>query len=170
MNRPHRFIALALTGALGIGLMAPVAARASEEGKRNTAIALGAASLGLLLTQRNKVPGIIAGVGAAYAYSQYDQAVRDRHRREDYYGYDRYRRDHNYDSNNWNRQDRYRHNDDSNGWNYQDHYRQNDDYRYDRDRRDHSDFRDDHYRRDYRDNGGDYHRRNDNARYHHAWR
>lgn len=109
MQRTHRLAAFALTGVLGIGLLMPsLTARASEEGKRNTAIGLGAAALGLLLTQRNKVPGVIAAAGAAYAYEQYDQSIRDRHRDYywDYRGHDRYDRDHNY---NW---DNDRHHDD----------------------------------------------------------
>jgi hypothetical protein len=146
MNRTHRFTALALVAALGIGMVSlPITARASEEGKRNTAIALGAAAVGLLLTQKNKVPGIIAGVGAAYAYKKYDDSVRDRHRREQRYGYnDDYRRnrdDYDYDRN----RDR--------DWD-------NDDYR---DRRDDSFYRDKN--RDYRDNSSwrndDYTYRND---------
>jgi hypothetical protein len=82
----------ALTIIMGLGLFAfPAAARASEEGRRNTALALGAAAAGLLLTQKNKVPGLIAGAGAAYAYSRYQDKVNDRHKRERYYGrYDRY--------------------------------------------------------------------------------
>ena len=73
---------LALTITAGT-LIAPVTANASEEGKRNTAIGIGALALGLLLTQKNKLPGIVAAGGAAYAYSQYDASVRNRHRRED---------------------------------------------------------------------------------------
>ncbi len=78
---------LALTITAGT-LIAPVAANASEEGKRNTTIGLGALAIGLLLTQKNKLPGIVAAGGAAYAYTQYDASVRGRHRREnndDYY-------------------------------------------------------------------------------------
>ena len=79
---------LALTITAGT-LVAPVAASASEEGKRNTTLGLGALAVGLLLTQKNKLPGIVAAGGAAYAYSQYDASVRARHRREndDYYYY-----------------------------------------------------------------------------------
>lgn len=73
-------------------LAAPVRARASEEGRRNTTLALGAAAAALLLTQNNKLPGIVAGAGAAYAYSRYNDSVKDRRDREDYY-YGRYSRD-----------------------------------------------------------------------------
>ena len=83
---------LALTLTAGT-LIAPVTANASEEGKRNTAIGVGALALGLLLTQKNKLPGIVAAGGAAYAYSQYDASIRARHRRENdgyYYRNDNY--------------------------------------------------------------------------------
>ena len=116
---------LALTITAGT-LIAPIAANASEEGKRNTTIGLGALALGLLLTQKNKLPGIVAAGGAAYAYSQYDASVRNRHRREndDYYyrNGDRDNRNHNNDSGyrNDNRDNR-NHNNDS---------RNHDGYRY----------------------------------------
>jgi hypothetical protein len=54
MKRVHTITALALTGALGLTtIFAPVAANASEEGSRNTAIALGVTALALLLTQNH---------------------------------------------------------------------------------------------------------------------
>ena len=80
---------LALTITAGT-LIAPITANASEEGKRNTAIGIGALAVGLLLTQKNKLPGIVAAGGAAYAYSQYDASVRNRrHRENDDWRYDR---------------------------------------------------------------------------------
>lgn len=63
-------------------LTAPVAARASEEGKRNTTLGLGAAAAALLLTQKNKLPGALVGAGAVYAYSQYQNDINKRHKRE----------------------------------------------------------------------------------------
>jgi hypothetical protein len=102
MKVTHRFAAAALTLAFGVGILgAPVAANASEEGRKNTAIGLGAAAAYLLLTQKDKVPGIIAGAGAAYAYKKYDDAKRDRQDRDRWYGrYDRYDRyDSRYDRN-----------------------------------------------------------------------
>ena len=90
MQRTHSMIALALTGVMGLSILAPTAASASEQGKRNTAIGLGALAAGLLLTQKNKLPGILAAGGAAYAYSQYDKDVRARHQREQYGYYDNY--------------------------------------------------------------------------------
>ena len=89
MKRIQHTTAFALAGLFGLSTLSlPVAARASEEGKRNTAIGLGAAAVALLLTQKNKLPGIVAAGGAAYAYSQYNSDVQDRHRRERYGYYD----------------------------------------------------------------------------------
>lgn len=83
MLRTNRFVASALAVAfMGATLAAPLAARASEEGKRNTTIGLAAASAALLLTQKNKLPGILAGAGAIYAYSQYEHDINKRHARE----------------------------------------------------------------------------------------
>lgn len=126
MKTMNRLTAGALAIALGASILTvPVAARASEEGRRNTALGLGAAAAALLLTQKNKLPGIIAGAGAAYAYSRYNDAINDRHKREDYWygrnGRDRYDRNDRYDS--YDRGD------------YRDRY-DNRDNRYDRDRRD----------------------------------
>ena len=121
---------LALTITAGT-LMAPIAANASEEGKRNTAIGIGALAVGLLLTQKNKLPGIVAAGGAAYAYSQYDASVRNRHRREndDYYYYhgDNGNRNYNNDSRRQNNNNRNRNNDSRN----QDTYRYGENGHYD---------------------------------------
>ena len=90
MKVTHRFTAAALTAVLGAGILAaPNAAQASEEGRKNTAIGLGAAAAYLLLTQKDKVPGLIAGAGAAYAYKKYDDARKDRQDRDRYGYYDR---------------------------------------------------------------------------------
>lgn len=94
MTFPHRVIPTALTLVFGVGLLlTPLGARASEEGRRNMALALGAAAGVLLATQKNKTPGIIAALGAAYAYKTYDDAIRERHKRERYGYYDDYRYD-----------------------------------------------------------------------------
>jgi hypothetical protein len=90
MKRIQHITAFAFAGLFGLGTLSlPLAAQASEEGKRNTAIGLGAAAVALLLTQRIKLPGIVAAGGAAYAYSQYNNDVQGRHRRErdGYYDY-----------------------------------------------------------------------------------
>ena len=102
MQRNTRFTAVALVAAfMGTTLMAPLAASASEEGKRNTTYALGAASLALLLTQKNKLPGILAGAGAVYAYSELQKDIDKRHQqerewdyRDDYRHHNDYRRGH----------------------------------------------------------------------------
>jgi hypothetical protein len=83
MLRASRYTAAALAGLIGFGsVVAPVAAQASEEGKRNTTYALGAAAAALLLTQKNKLPGALAAGGAIYAYSQYQNDINKRHKRE----------------------------------------------------------------------------------------
>ena len=150
MKRTYRFTAVALAAAFGIGIMsAPIAARASEEGKRNTAIALGAAAAGLLLTQKNKLHGLVAAGAAAYAYKQYDDSVKDRHRREREYGYDRY-------NDRYSNRDDYRYNDRYNNrddYRYNDRYNNSSDYRYHRNdtynnRYNTSDYRYDRYNAD----------------------
>ena len=57
-------------------LVFPIRVEASEEGRRNTALGLGAAAAYLLLTKRDKVPGLVAAGAAAYAYKRYDDAFR----------------------------------------------------------------------------------------------
>jgi hypothetical protein len=88
MKRIQHITALALTSIMGLSTLSlPLVARASETGKRNTALGIGAAAIALLLTQKNKLPGLLTAGGAAYAYSQYNNDVQARHRREQY-GYD----------------------------------------------------------------------------------
>src|SRR4051812_24472057 len=88
MQRTQRLTALALAALMTFGgAIAPIAAQASEEGKRNTTYALGAAAAALLLTQKNKLPGILTAGGAVYAYSQYQNDINKRHRRERAYAY-----------------------------------------------------------------------------------
>lgn len=88
MKRSYQTTLLALTAILMTSMVClPGAARASEEGRRNTALGLGAASVALLLSQKNKLAGIVTGLGAAYAYKRYDDQIRGRHRRAREYGY-----------------------------------------------------------------------------------
>lgn len=83
MQRNTRlFAAASLTAFIGSALFAPIAASASEEGKRNTTIGLGALAAGLLLTQKNKLPGLLAAGGTVYAYSEYQKDINRRHKRE----------------------------------------------------------------------------------------
>jgi hypothetical protein len=87
MKKTHTIAAGALALVFGAGLIAtPLSAQASEEGHRNTTYALGALSAFLLATQKNKLPGLLAAGGAAYAYSQWDKSIQERHAREA--GYD----------------------------------------------------------------------------------
>jgi hypothetical protein len=129
MKRVHRLTALGLTAVLGLGMVTmPFAARASEEGERNTALGLTAAAAALLLTQKNKLPGIIAGAGAAYAWKKNQDSINSRHKREREWGYDRN------DRRDWDRDDyRYRDNDrNRDDYRYRDNDRDRDDYRYGR--------------------------------------
>ncbi len=128
MKLSHKLTAAAIAITMGAGLLStPVAARASEEGRRNTAIGLGAAALALLLTQHNKLPGIAVGVGAAYAATR----IGSRHRwdRDRYIDnrYDRYDRDRDYRD----RDDRDRYNRD----NYRNDSHDRNDNRYNQDNR-----------------------------------
>ena len=96
MGIKHRFSTAAVALVTCAGMLAvPNMAGASEQGRRNTALALGAAAGYLLLTQKDKTMGLVAGAGAAYAYKRYDDSVRDRHNRERYGYYDGYYNDRN---------------------------------------------------------------------------
>ncbi len=85
-------LAMGLTMAVAIpGVVAPTAAMAGERGDRNTTYALGAAAAYLLLSQHNKVPGLLTGLGAVYSYSRWQHDINLRHRFERYYyGYHPY--------------------------------------------------------------------------------
>lgn len=63
-------------------LAAPVAARASEDGRRNTMLGLGALTGYLFTRGGSKAPAFIGAAGTAYAYKRYDDSVRGRHARE----------------------------------------------------------------------------------------
>ena len=140
MKLSQRFTAIAVALSMGAGtIVFPIAAQASEAGKRNTAIGIGAAAAVLLLTQKNKLPGIVAAAGAAVAYKKYDDDVRSRHRRN--YGYDnrndRYNRNNSYNSNRYNQDNTYssdRYNRDNTG--NSDQYYRDDTYASNRDNRD----------------------------------
>ena len=146
MKRLHSLTAIALTGMVGFtSICAPIAAQASEEGKRNTAIGLGVAAAALLLTQKNKTPGLVVAGGAILAASQLGH---DRDRDHGRYDYRYDRNDHRFDR-------------DDHRFDRDDRRFDRDDHRFDRDHRDDRN-RDDH--RDNRDNGyrlqenGDHHR------------
>jgi hypothetical protein len=84
MNRMHRrglptILAVAIAGGV---VLTPLAAKASEEGKRNTTLALGAATAYLFTKKGDKTPAFIGAAATAYAYKKYDDSIKDRHRRE----------------------------------------------------------------------------------------
>ncbi|MCC6485089.1 MAG: hypothetical protein IT209_09620 [Armatimonadetes bacterium] len=77
----RRTLSFSLIAVFGLALAAPMAAVASESGRRNTALALGAAAL-VLATKKNKTPALAAAVGAAVAYKQYSNEKNERQDRE----------------------------------------------------------------------------------------
>ncbi len=93
MQRRTRFISGALAALFMAGAtIVPVAASASEEGRRNTALGLGALT-GYLFTRGGNKTGAFLGLGAtAYAYKRYQDKVNARHRRERYARYRRHYR------------------------------------------------------------------------------
>lgn len=76
----------------GVALV-PLNAQASEEGRRNTTIGLGALTGYLFTRKGNKVPAFVSLGATAYAYKRYDDSIRSRHRRQRAYYY-RHRRHH----------------------------------------------------------------------------
>ena len=79
----------ALVAFLGSAIVAPMTARASEEGKRNTTLGLGAGAAALLLTQKNKIPGALVGAGAIYSGVSLQNDINRRHKRERQLAYER---------------------------------------------------------------------------------
>ena len=61
---------------------APIAARASDDGRRNTTLALGALTGYLFTRGGSKIPAFIGLGTTAYAYKRYQDKVNDRHRRQ----------------------------------------------------------------------------------------
>ncbi len=86
MIRKSRIFAGAMAAlVMGGATLMPVAARASEEGRRNTALGLGALTGYLFTRGGSKVPAFLGLAGTAYAYKRYQDSVNSRHRRERYY-------------------------------------------------------------------------------------
>jgi len=85
MQNKTRFVASALAALVVAGtLAAPIAANASEEGRRNTALGLGAVTAYLFTRGGSKVPAFI-GLGAtAYAAKRYQDSYNERKKRERY--------------------------------------------------------------------------------------
>ncbi len=86
MERKHRWIMILLPIMI-VALLLPATrpAQASEAGRRNTAIGLGALSAYLFTRGGSKVPAFLAAGATAYAYKRYQDAINARHRREAYY-------------------------------------------------------------------------------------
>lgn len=90
MERKHKSSILGAGGALlmlGASLLAPLAAHAGADGRKNTAIALGAAAAYELLLKHQVVPGVVLGAGAAYAGKRYEDARRQESQNKDRYYY-----------------------------------------------------------------------------------
>lgn len=100
MERKLKSLTLGMGGALlmlGTTLLAPLAAHAGADGRKNTAIALGAAAAYELLLKHQTGAGLVLGAGAAYAGKRYEDARRsERDQNNRYY----YRNGYPYGSNN----------------------------------------------------------------------
>ena len=85
MHKKTKFVAAAVAALFFAGTIAtPIAAKASEEGRRNTALGLGAVTAYLFTRGGSKVPAFV-GLGAtAYAYKKYQDKFNDRKKRERY--------------------------------------------------------------------------------------
>jgi hypothetical protein len=82
MTLSTKIAAFAAATAIVVGMVAmPPSATASEEGRRNTAYALGAATLYLGIKKKT-IPAIIAGAGTVYAAKRLDDAIESRHARQ----------------------------------------------------------------------------------------
>ncbi len=83
MRTNNRIFAAAMAAIfIGGATLAPVAARASEEGRRNTALGLGALTAYLFTRGGSKVPAFLGLAGTAYAYKRYQDSINARHRWE----------------------------------------------------------------------------------------
>ena len=83
MQRKNRFVVSVMAALFIAGTaLAPISAAASEEGRRNTTLGLGALTGYLFTRGGSKVPAFL-GLGAtAYAYKRYQDSINSRHRRE----------------------------------------------------------------------------------------
>jgi hypothetical protein len=84
MKTTHsRYFGSAMAALFMAGIVCtPAVAGASEEGRRNTTLALGALTGYLFTRGGNKTPAFL-GLGAtAYAYKRYQDKINARHRRE----------------------------------------------------------------------------------------
>lgn len=86
MERKSKSLTLGVGGAilmLGASLLAPLAAHAGADGRKNTAIALGAAAAYELLLKHQTGAGLVLGAGAAYAGKRYEDARRQESQNRD---------------------------------------------------------------------------------------
>lgn len=82
MKLTTKIAAFAAATAIVVGMVAmPPNATASEEGRRNTAYALGAATLYLGIKKKT-IPAVVTGVGTAYAAKRMQDSIDARHKRE----------------------------------------------------------------------------------------
>ena len=82
MNRLYRtLVTVILTAFLSTGILMPFAAKASEQGRKNTTLVLGGVT-GVLAAKKKWVPAAVAGVGTYVAYHNWQAAINARHRRE----------------------------------------------------------------------------------------
>jgi len=83
MQRSTRYFGAAMAAMFIGGItLTPVAAHASEEGRRNTTLGLGALTGYLFTRGGSKVPAFIGLAGTAYAYKRYNDSISARHARE----------------------------------------------------------------------------------------
>lgn len=88
MQLRRTLVATLLVAFLGIGALMPFTARASEAGRRNTTLGLGALT-GVLLYKKQWLPAAAAGVGTYYAYHNWQAQINARHRAENQLHYSR---------------------------------------------------------------------------------
>ncbi len=136
MERKLKSLTLGMGGALlmlGTTLLAPLAAHAGADGRKNTAIALGAAAAYELLLKHQTGAGLVLGAGAAYAGKRYDDArrsERDQNNRNYYrngYPYGSYNNNGSYNNGYYDNNGNYHNNGYSNNG-YDNNYNNNQDY------------------------------------------
>jgi hypothetical protein len=79
MKPQIRWSALALVGSLGLTVLTPTSALAGREGRRNTAVVLGAAAVYGVVKKKPELAGI-AGAGAIYSFVRSQHPERKRRR------------------------------------------------------------------------------------------
>jgi len=79
MTSKRNLVAALLLAFFAAGLVLPITARASEAGRRNTTLALGALT-GYLAYRKMWLPAAVAGVGTYAAYHNWQAQIDARHR------------------------------------------------------------------------------------------